>query len=169
MAGSFQDAIQLVMTGAKQHVNVFNSAQDESGSSRAGGKVRRTLASYAVGMRDNLCARPGGSHTYVAAVFAPEDGEAAPPFTAVVAIEALVSGKSFFGPPGVPADRLEYLRRSFDKIMANEGFLKQVKVRWSIWQQPMTGEQLDKDIKTVLGMPKEKIEATRKLVEKYVK
>jgi tripartite-type tricarboxylate transporter receptor subunit TctC len=84
-------------------------------------------------------------------------------------VEALVSGKSFFGPPGVPADRLEYLRRSFDKIMANEGFLKQVKVRWSIWQQPMTGEQLDKDIKTVLGMPKEKIEATRKLVEKYVK
>ena len=73
------------MTGAKRHGHVFNSAQDESGSSRAGGKVRRTLASYAVGMRDNLCARPGGSHTYVAAVFAPEDGEAAPPFTAVVA------------------------------------------------------------------------------------
>lgn len=89
---SFQDAIQLVMTGGKQHINVFNSAQDESGASRAGGKVRRTLASYAVGMRDNLCVRPYGSHTYVVAVFAPDDGESAEPFTAVVAVEAAVSG-----------------------------------------------------------------------------
>lgn len=90
---SFQDAIQLVMTGGKQHINVFNSAQDESTGLRAGGKVRRTLASYAVGMRDNLCARPFGSHTYVAAVFAPDDGESVDPFTAVVAIEATVSGE----------------------------------------------------------------------------
>ncbi|KJK24265.1 hypothetical protein UB46_11320 [Burkholderiaceae bacterium 16] len=89
---SFQDAIQLVMTGGKQHINVFNSAQDESGASRAGGKVRRTLASYAVGMRDNLCVRPYGSHTYVVAVFAPDAGESAEPFTAVVAVEAAVSG-----------------------------------------------------------------------------
>ena len=59
---------------------------------RAGGKVRRTLASYAVGMRDNLCARPFGSHTYVAIVFAPEADEAAEAFTAVVAVEATVSG-----------------------------------------------------------------------------
>ncbi|MDW3687972.1 SbcC/MukB-like Walker B domain-containing protein [Cupriavidus sp. CV2] len=89
---SFQDAIQLVMTGGKQHINVFNSAQDESGASRAGGKVRRTLASYAVGMRDNLCVRPYGSHTYIVAVFAPDAGESAEPFTAVVAVEAAVSG-----------------------------------------------------------------------------
>lgn len=89
---SFQDAIQLVMTGGKQHINVFNSAQDESGVSRAGGKVRRTLASYAVGMRDNLCVRPYGSHTYVVAVFAPDEGESAEAFTAVVAVEAVVSG-----------------------------------------------------------------------------
>ncbi|WP_432257699.1 SbcC/MukB-like Walker B domain-containing protein [Cupriavidus sp. TMH.W2] len=89
---SFQDAIQLVMTGGKQHINVFNSAQDESGASRAGGKVRRTLASYAVGMRDNLCVRPHGSHTYVVAVFAPDAGESAEPFTAVVAVEVTVSG-----------------------------------------------------------------------------
>ncbi|CAM3364028.1 MULTISPECIES: SbcC/MukB-like Walker B domain-containing protein [Cupriavidus] len=89
---SFQDAIQLVMTGGKQHINVFNSAQDESGASRAGGKVRRTLASYAVGMRDNLCVRPYGSHTYVVAVFAPDEWESAEPFTAVVAVEAAVSG-----------------------------------------------------------------------------
>ena len=50
---SFQDAIQLIMTGGKQHINVFNSAQDEVGAGgRAGGKVRRTLATYAIGMRD---------------------------------------------------------------------------------------------------------------------
>lgn len=92
---SFQDAIQLVMTGGKQHINVFNSAQDEAG--RGGGKVRRTLASYAVGMRDNLCVRPGGSHTYVAAVFGPEAGEHAEAFTAVVAVEAEVTGSREHG------------------------------------------------------------------------
>lgn len=90
---SFQDAIQLVMTGGKHHINVFNSAQDEAGRGiRAGGKIRRTLASYALGMRDNLCARPNGSHTYVAAVFAPEPHETASAFTAIVAVEAQVSG-----------------------------------------------------------------------------
>lgn len=90
---SFQDAIQLIMTGGKQHINVFNSAQDEVGAGgRAGGKVRRTLATYAIGMRDNLCARPFGSHTYVAAVFSPEPDEVAEAFTAVVAVEAEVSG-----------------------------------------------------------------------------
>lgn len=92
---SFQDAIQLVMTGGKQHINVFNSAQDEAG--RSGGKIRRTLASYAVGMRDNLCARPNGSHTYVAAVFVPDPGEAASAFTAVIAVEAVISGASEYG------------------------------------------------------------------------
>jgi hypothetical protein len=106
---SLQDAIQLVMTGGKQHVNVFNSAQDESGASRAGGKVRRTLASYAVGMRDNLCARPGGSHTYVAIVFAPEEGEDVPPFTAVVAIEAVVSGSRESGRNAQVARRLLFV------------------------------------------------------------
>ncbi len=90
---SFQDAIQLIMTGAKQHINVFNSAQDEAGSGgRAGGKVRRTLASYAVGMRDNLCARPHGSHTYVAAVFGPDPEEHIEGFTAIIAVEAQLSG-----------------------------------------------------------------------------
>jgi len=84
-------------------------------------------------------------------------------------VEALVSGKSFFGPPGVPADKLEYLRRSFDKIMKEPGFLKQAKVRWAIWQTPMTGEQLENDVRTVLSMPDEKIEATRNLVNKYIK
>jgi tripartite-type tricarboxylate transporter receptor subunit TctC len=84
-------------------------------------------------------------------------------------VEALVAGKSFFGPPGIPADRLEYLRRSFDKIMSEEGFLKQAKVRWAIWQTPMTGEQLEKDVRAVLSMPDAKIEATRNLVNQYIK
>lgn len=106
---SFQDAIQLVMTGGKQHINVFNSAQDEvGGGGRAGGKVRRTLASYAVGMRDNLCARPFGSHTYVAIVFAPEADEAAEAFTAVVAVEATVSGTREQG-RNAEASRKQYL------------------------------------------------------------
>jgi tripartite-type tricarboxylate transporter receptor subunit TctC len=84
-------------------------------------------------------------------------------------VEALVDGKSFFGPPGIPADRLEYLRRSFDAIMEHPGFVKQAKVRWAIWQKPLTGEQLEKEVRAVLSMPDEKIAATRNLVNKYIK
>ncbi len=121
---SFQDAIQLVMTGGKHHINVFNSAQDESTGLRTGGKVKRTLASYAVGMRDNLCARPGGSHTYVVAVFSPDAGESAEPFTAVVAVEASVSGdrergrsvevarKLYFVLPGSRATEADFIESS---------------------------------------------------------
>lgn len=120
---SFQDAIQLVMTGGKQHLNVFNSAQDEVGAApRSGVKVKRTLATYAVGMRDNLCARPGGSHTYVAAVFRPDPAETpAAPFTAVVAVEAQVGGtpeqgrtaqvtrRAFLVLPGVEAGEQDFV------------------------------------------------------------
>lgn len=118
---SFQDAIQLVMTGGKQHINIFNSAQDESSGLRTSGKIRRTLATYAVGMRDNLCARPFGSHTYVGAVFVPDEGETAEPFSAIVAIEAAVSGgrgqgrsvevarKLYFVLPGVRAMEADFI------------------------------------------------------------
>lgn len=84
-------------------------------------------------------------------------------------VEALVDGKSFFGPPGIPADKLDFMRRSFDKVMQEPGFLKQVKVRWAIWQTPMTGEELEKDLSIVLSMPQNKIEGTRNLVKKYIK
>jgi tripartite-type tricarboxylate transporter receptor subunit TctC len=84
-------------------------------------------------------------------------------------IETLEDGKSFYGPPGISADKLNYLRRSFDKIMVQEGFLEQVKVRWPIWEKPMTGEELEADVKKVLSMPLEKITAIRELVQKYTK
>lgn len=67
-----------------------------------------TLASYAIGMRDNLCARPFGSHTYVAAVFAPEADEAAEAFTAVVAVEAQITGTREHG-RNVELGRKQYL------------------------------------------------------------
>ncbi len=84
-------------------------------------------------------------------------------------IESLEDGKSFYGPPGIPADKLDYLRRNWDKIMLNEGFLEQVKVRWPIWEKPLSGEELDADVKNVLSMPKEKITAVMDLVKKYTK
>ena len=87
----------------------------------------------------------------------------------IIFVEALVAGKSFYAPPGVPADKLTYLRRTFDKITSNEAFVKQAKTRWPIWSKPLTGEQLESEVNRVLGMPPEKIEAVRSLFAKYIK
>ena len=52
-------------------------------------------------------------------------------------IEALGAAKSFYGPPDVPADKLTYLRRAFDEIMATEAFVKQAKLKFPVWQKPL--------------------------------
>ena len=84
-------------------------------------------------------------------------------------VQALVAGKSFYAPPGVPADKLTYLRRTFDKITSNKAFVKQARTRWPIWSKPLTGEELQESVGKVLGMPPEKIEAVRNLFAKYIK
>lgn len=87
----------------------------------------------------------------------------------IVFIDALSAAKSYYGPPDLPADKLDYLRRSFDKIMQMEGFLKQAKTRWKVWSKPLTGEELNQAVNRALGMPPEKAEAVRNLIKKHIK
>jgi len=88
------DAIQTVMTAAYQNIFAYNPGQDEQSQTARNGKSKRTLWSYVVGAEDNLFARPGGAHGYIAAVFSPDakDPAGAKPFTAVVAAAARVDG-----------------------------------------------------------------------------
>ena len=84
------DAVQSIMTAARQGLYQFNAGQDESTQSRRGGKEPRTLAAYALGqLADNVFLRPR-SMSYVAALFDASEGsdEQATPFTAVIGIEA---------------------------------------------------------------------------------
>ena len=55
---SFQDAIQLVMTGAKQHINVFNSAQDEAGGGGRAGHLARVCGAARRRMPERHCHSP---------------------------------------------------------------------------------------------------------------
>ena len=84
------DALQTVMTAARQGAFSYNPGQDETGQGSRGGKSKRTLASYIVGAEDNLFARVNGAHGYVGVVFCPSAGETGPSFTSVMACEATV-------------------------------------------------------------------------------
>jgi hypothetical protein len=87
------DALQTVMTAARQGAFSYNPGQDETTQGSRSGKSKRTLASYIVGAEDNLFARPEGAHGYVGVVFCPsenETGTAATAFTSVMACEATV-------------------------------------------------------------------------------
>lgn len=86
------DALQTVMTAVHHNIFSYNPGQDETTQSARNGKTKRTLWSYIVGAEDNLFARPGGAHGYVAAVFKPSEGESGKEFTALVAVAARVDG-----------------------------------------------------------------------------
>jgi tripartite-type tricarboxylate transporter receptor subunit TctC len=60
-------------------------------------------------------------------------------------------GTSFFTSPGVPADRLNALRRGFDATMKDPAFLAEVK-KAGLRVDPMTGEDLTKLVAQVAGI-----------------
>lgn len=82
------DAIQTVMTAAKNNLFHFNPGQDESTQRGKGGKVVRTLASYVLGCDDGSFARPYMTDGYLVAQFVPNAGEAGDPFCAIVGVRA---------------------------------------------------------------------------------
>lgn len=86
------DALQTVMTAAYQNIFSYNPGQDETTQTARNGKTKRTLWSYVVGAEDNLFARPGGAHGYVAAVFKPDGSEDGKTFTALISAAARVEG-----------------------------------------------------------------------------
>ncbi|MDP2662696.1 MAG: tripartite tricarboxylate transporter substrate-binding protein, partial [Dehalococcoidia bacterium] len=54
-------------------------------------------------------------------------------------LAALESGQVFWLPPGVPQDRIEFMRSAFDKIVASPAYLEQAKIRWPVWAKPVGG------------------------------
>lgn len=60
-----------------------------------------------------------------------------------VVLNAVEIGKSLMAPPGVPADRVAALRRTFERTMADPEFLAEFKPM-GLDVQPLTGEALQK-------------------------
>lgn len=81
----------------------------------------------------------------------------------------MCSGKAFYAPPGVPEDRVKFLRDTFSKLMENKGFLKQAQLRWKVWSKPMTGEEAAKFVDEVFAIPEADIFKYQSLPKKYIK
>ncbi|GAB4181400.1 MAG: SbcC/MukB-like Walker B domain-containing protein [Wenzhouxiangellaceae bacterium] len=82
------DAIQTIMTAAHENLFQYNPGQDETTQRGRGGKRVRTMASYILGCDDGSYARLEATDGYLAAVFHPNAGESAEPFTAIIAVRA---------------------------------------------------------------------------------
>ncbi len=82
------DAIQTIMTASHENLFQYNPGQDETTQRGRGGKRVRTLPSYILGCDDGSYARLDPTDGYLAAVFHPNKGETAEPFTAVIAVRA---------------------------------------------------------------------------------
>lgn len=81
------DAIQTIMTGAMPGLYQYNPGQEET-TQQSRTKETRTLASYILGCDDGSYARPCPSYGYIIANWAPEMGERAEPFSAVIGVSA---------------------------------------------------------------------------------
>lgn len=83
---------------------------------------------------------------------------------------ALVAGQVFWFQPGVPTDRIEFVRNAFDKIVANETFVKQAKTVWPVWVKPTGGKdfaaQMEKSL--AVATPDRFAELLR-IVDKYTR
>ena len=70
-------------------------------------------------------------------------------------------GTSFFTTPGVPADRVQALRRAFDATTKDPALIADLN-KMGMSMGPMTGEEVQKLIATVVDMSPELLEKVRK-------
>lgn len=73
-------------------------------------------------------------------------------------------GKSIVAPPGLPADKLNALRRGFDAMLKDPEYLEEVK-RFSLDFDPMTGEQLQKYVEDLSKTPPDVIARAKEVRE----
>jgi tripartite-type tricarboxylate transporter receptor subunit TctC len=67
---------------------------------------------------------------------------------------SLETGRPWLAPPGVPADRVDALRRAFDATMTDQAFLDEAKQR-NLEVTPRTGEQIEAVLRAVADLPEE--------------
>ena len=64
-----------------------------------------------------------------------------------------IFAKPYFGPPGVPADRLAALRRAFDKTVVDKDFLAEAARVQAVPEEPMTGENVKATVAKLSDFP----------------
>ena len=83
-------------------------------------------------------------------------------------IEKLDTGKIFFAPPGVPADRVQFLRKAFNKMMELKPFVKQAMLRFEVWSPPRTSEQTEQMVKDLAAIDESDVAKLIKMVDQRV-
>jgi tripartite-type tricarboxylate transporter receptor subunit TctC len=73
-------------------------------------------------------------------------------------------GRGFMMPPGVPAERVQAMRRAFDATMADPAFLAEAKKR-RLLIEPMTGEKLQEIVKKTVAASPEVVSRAKKVLE----
>jgi tripartite-type tricarboxylate transporter receptor subunit TctC len=68
--------------------------------------------------------------------------------------------RPYAGPPGIPAARLNLLRRGFDAMVKTPDFLALVK-KQDIDLAPSTGEEVQKIVEQIVNTPPDIVEKTR--------
>jgi tripartite-type tricarboxylate transporter receptor subunit TctC len=68
--------------------------------------------------------------------------------------------RPFAGPPGIPADRVNLLRRGFDAMVKSSDFLATAK-KQDIDLVPSSGEEVEKIVAAIVGTPHDIVEKTR--------
>ena len=75
------------------------------------------------------------------------------------------TGRPFFGPPGVPADRLKILREGFVKMMADSDMIAEAKKK-GLEPNLMTGEEVEALGRELATVPPEVMQKMKPLLEK---
>ncbi len=76
--------------------------------------------------------------------------------------------RPYIAPPGLPAGRLDLLRRAFDATIADPRFVAAVQAARLAVDAPMTGEELAKRVAQLSATPPEVMQRLSKLFADYV-
>jgi tripartite-type tricarboxylate transporter receptor subunit TctC len=79
-------------------------------------------------------------------------------------VARLEYGRPFFVPPGVPADRVEALRRAFDATVKDPAFLSEAATA-KIDIDPLTGEEVQALVSDVSKTPPDIVARVRDALE----
>ncbi len=76
--------------------------------------------------------------------------------------------RPYIAPPGLPQKQLTLLRRAFDATMRDPDFVKAVRAARLAVDNPMTGEQLQKEVERLSATPKSVMGRLSKLFDDYM-
>jgi tripartite-type tricarboxylate transporter receptor subunit TctC len=79
------------------------------------------------------------------------------------------AAKPYFGPPGVPADRLNSLRRAFDSSIRDPKFIDAAQKSGVSLDDPMTGEELADLVQQLAQTPSPVIDRVNRMFAEYKK